>query len=85
MIVARTLHKSLFGGLVLAGLQPVWVRPQVDAATGLATGVPAGAVARRCATHPDARAVFLVEPSYVGMISDLEAIAGARRTRPACR
>ena len=31
VIVARTLHKSLHAGLVLAGLEPVWVRPQVDA------------------------------------------------------
>jgi lysine decarboxylase len=42
--VARTLHKSMFGGL---------------------------------RDHPDLRAVFLVEPSYVGMLSDLEAIAAA--------
>ena len=32
--VARTLHKSMFGGLVLAGLEPVWVRPQVDPRDG---------------------------------------------------
>ena len=73
--VARTLHKSMFGGLVLAGLEPVWLRPQVDAETGLATQVPAGAVAGALRDHPDLRAVFLVEPSYVGMLSDLEAIA----------
>lgn len=73
--VARTLHKSMFGGLVLAGLEPVWVRPQVDPETGLATQVPAGAVAAAMRDHPDLRAVFLVEPSYVGMLSDLEAIA----------
>src|SRR6478752_4995816 len=73
--VARTLHKSMFGGLVLAGLEAVWVRPQVDPETGLATQVPAGAVAAALRDHPDLRAVFLVEPSYVGMLSDLEAIA----------
>src|SRR6185437_534140 len=73
--VARTLHKSMFCGLVLAGLEPVWVRPQVDPETGLATQVPAGAVAAAMRDHPDLRAVFLVEPSYVGMLSDLEAIA----------
>src|SRR5437763_7010387 len=30
VVVARALHKSLFAGLVLAGLEPVWVRPAVD-------------------------------------------------------
>jgi lysine decarboxylase len=76
VVVARTLHKSLFAGLVLAGLEPVWVRPDVDPASGLATTVGPARVAEALASAPDARAVFLVEPSYVGMISDLEAIAG---------
>lgn len=75
VIVARTLHKSLHAGIVLAGLEPVWVRPEVDRDTGLALGVPAAAVERALAAAPDARAVFLVEPSYVGSLSDIEAIA----------
>ncbi|MFI5049957.1 MAG: aminotransferase class I/II-fold pyridoxal phosphate-dependent enzyme [Gaiellales bacterium] len=75
VIVARTLHKSLHAGLVLAGLEPVWVRPQVDATTGLSLGVPAAAVELALAEAPDARAVFLVEPSYIGRLSDIEAIA----------
>src|SRR6185312_16366187 len=75
VIVARTLHKSLHAGIVLAGLEPVWVRPDVDPATGLALGVPIAAVERALAEAPGARAVFLVEPSYVGSLSDIEAIA----------
>jgi hypothetical protein len=34
VIVARTIHKSVFFGLVLSGLVPVWVRPNIDAQTG---------------------------------------------------
>ncbi len=75
VVVARTLHKSLFAGLVLAGLEPVWVRPDVDPSSGLATTVPATRVADALRSAGGARAVFLVEPSYVGMISDIEAIA----------
>ena len=29
-----TIHKSLFFGPVLAGLVPVWIRPDIDAQTG---------------------------------------------------
>ena len=75
VIVARTLHKSLFFGLVLAGLVPVWVRPDIDAQTGLTAGMPAGADQAGPARTPDARAVMLVEPSYVGGVSDVAAIA----------
>jgi arginine decarboxylase len=71
VIVSRTLHRSLLLGLVLAGLTPIWVRPEVDAVTGLPTGVAPERVAAAIAQHPDVRAVFLVEPSYVGTFSDL--------------
>ncbi|MHB1508334.1 MAG: aminotransferase class I/II-fold pyridoxal phosphate-dependent enzyme [Acidimicrobiales bacterium] len=75
VIVSRTLHRSLLLGLVLAGLTPVWVRPEVDAVTGLPTGVAPARVARALAEHPRARAVFLVEPTYVGTFSDIRAHA----------
>ena len=71
VIVSRTLHRSLLLGLVLAGLTPIWVRPEVDDVTGLPTGVAPDRVARALQQHPDVRAVFLVEPSYVGTFSDL--------------
>jgi arginine decarboxylase len=76
VVVSRTLHKSVFAGLVLAGLDPVWVRPEVDPATGLAGAVPPERVAEALA---DARGVFLVEPSFVGVLSDLGAIGALCR------
>lgn len=75
VIAARTIHKSLFFGLVLAGLQPVWIRPDIDQQTGLTAGVPVSAVADALRSHPDAKAVILVEPSYVGGVSDVAAHA----------
>jgi arginine decarboxylase len=77
VIVSRTLHRSLLLGLVLAGLHPVWVRPGVDPASGLPGAVPVAAVRSALAAHPDARAVFLGDPSYVGTISDLAGHAAA--------
>ena len=81
VIVARTLHKSLFFGIVLAGLVPVWVRPDIDAATGLTAGMPVDRIERALDEHPDARAVMLVEPSYVGGVSDVAAIAAVAHAR----
>lgn len=75
VIVARTIHKSVFFGLVLAGLEPVWVRPDIDAETGLTAGMPVERVAEALRAHPEAKAVMLVEPSYVGGLSDVAAHA----------
>jgi len=81
VVVARTSHKSVYAGLVLSGLDPVWVVPDVDPGTGLALSIPAARVAEALDREPDARAVVLVEPSYLGLVSDLAAVADATHAR----
>ncbi len=68
VVVSRTLHRSLLIGLVLAGLTPVWVRPEVDPASGLPLGVAPETLRRALDAHPEARAVFVGDPSYVGNV-----------------
>ncbi len=75
VVVSRTLHRSVLLGLVHAGLEPVWVRPEIDPATGLPGGVPPEAVAAALADHPDACGVLIGDPSYIGTRSDIAAIA----------
>jgi lysine decarboxylase len=77
IIVTRILHRSLLLGLVLAGLRPVWVRPEMDSATGLPAAVAVGTVRQALREHPDACAVFLGDPSYVGTTGDLAGHAEA--------
>lgn len=77
VVVTRTLHRSLLLGLVLAGLVPVWVRPPVDAVTGLPGGVRADDVAAALVAHPAACAVLVGHPSYVGTLADVPALAAA--------
>ena len=77
VVVSRTLHRSMLLGLVLAGLTPVWVRPEVDAGTGLPLGVAPETVRRALADHPRARAVFVGDPSYVGTVGDVAGLAEA--------
>jgi arginine decarboxylase len=77
VVVSRTLHRSVLLGLVLAGLDPVWVRPEVDPLTGLPGGVAPQAVAAALAEHPDACAVMVGDPSYVGGCGDVRGLAAA--------
>jgi arginine decarboxylase len=77
VIINRTLHRSLLLGLVLAGLHPVWVTPDIDRASGLPAGVAVQTVRDALAAHPDACAVFLGDPTYVGTIADLAGHAEA--------
>jgi lysine decarboxylase len=77
VIITRTLHRSLLLGLVLAGLRPVWVRPEIDPRSLLPGPVPVAAVRAALAAHPSACAVFLGDPSYVGTTGDLAGHAAA--------
>lgn len=71
VVVSRTLHRSMLLGLVLAGLEPVWVHPDLDPSTGLPTAVPVRAVTDALRTTPGVRAVLLGDPSYVGTLGDI--------------
>ena len=77
VIITRTLHRSLLLGLVLAGLRPVWVRPEIDPDTGLPGAVAVQTVKDALAAHPDACGVILGDPSYIGTTGDLAGHARA--------
>jgi lysine decarboxylase len=81
VLVTRTLHRSLLLGLALVGATPVWVRPEIDPSTGLPTHVPVDRVERALAEHPAVSAVFLVEPTYAGTLSDIRAHAEVAHAR----
>ncbi len=75
VISTRAVHRSSLLGFVLAGLTPVWVQPDIDPVSGLPAALPVERVRAALAEHPNARAVFAVEPGYGGARSDVEGLA----------
>lgn len=65
VVITRTLHRSLLVGIVLAGLRPVWVRPELDNVTGLPGAVPVAAVEDNHARKPTSRPPD--QPSFNGL------------------
>ncbi|MFD0353365.1 aminotransferase class I/II-fold pyridoxal phosphate-dependent enzyme [Streptomyces sp. NPDC127110] len=84
LVVGRDAHKSVVSGLILAGIQPVWVDPQWDADRLLAHPPSAEAFEAAFAEHHDARGALVTTPTPYGTCSDLAAIAEVchRRGRP---
>ncbi len=70
--VSRTAHRSILSALVLAGLEPIWMSPEIDLATGVPIGISATELTRALQAKPIA--VLLTEPGYLGTISDLPAL-----------
>ncbi len=74
IILPRNVHRSVINALVLCGAIPVYVNPEVDCRLGISLGMQREQVARAIAEHPDAVAVFVNNPTYYGVCSDLRAI-----------
>ncbi len=74
VVVTRSLHRSLLLGMVLADLEPCWLPTTIDTATGMPLGVAVEDVESTLAANPDARAVLITEPDYLGTLSDVAGI-----------
>ena len=70
--VTRTAHRSVLSALVLTGLEPIWLTPEIDGATGVPMGIPVSELERVLDQKPIA--LLLTEPGYLGTISDLSAL-----------
>jgi lysine decarboxylase len=67
--VSRTAHRSVLSALVLAGLEPLWLTPEINIATGIPIGIPISEVERVLPEKPIA--LLLTEPGYLGTLSDI--------------
>ena len=75
VLVPRNAHRSIIGGIILAGAQPIYIVPEIVEALGIAGALSVAAVRKAVAENPDARALIAVYPTYYGMAGDLQAIA----------
>ena len=73
--ISRTAHRSVLSALVLAGLDPIWMSPEIDAVTGVPIGIGIAELKKALAEKPIA--VLLTEPGYLGTISDMSALIDA--------
>jgi arginine decarboxylase len=74
-VVQRSMHSSVIDGMIFAGINPVFIAPNVDSELGAAHGITAEQVDSALKDNPAASSVYLVSPSYFGAIADIEAIA----------
>lgn len=75
LLVQRNVHKSVIHGLMLAGAHAVFLAPQLDAGSGLATIPSEAAVREALRRYPGAKGLLLTHPSYYGMGAPLQPLA----------
>lgn len=74
IIMPRNVHRSAINSLVLSGAVPVYVNPGVNERLGIPLGMSVADVERAILENPEAKAVFVNNPTYYGICSDLKRI-----------
>jgi arginine decarboxylase len=75
VLVDRNVHKSVVASLILAGADPVWLRPRWDRENQIAHPASADDVAAALRQEPDISAVLMITPTEYGTGADVRGIA----------
>ncbi len=75
ILIARNCHKASYHGLILNRLTPVYLYPEFLEKFGINGGICPQDVKRALESDKDIEAVFLVSPTYEGIVSDIGSIA----------
>ncbi|XMB72190.1 aminotransferase class I/II-fold pyridoxal phosphate-dependent enzyme [Mycoplasmatota bacterium WC30] len=71
IILPRNVHKSVINGLIISGAIPIFIKPNIDKNLGIANDITYENVKLTIEENPDAKAIFLINPTYFGVVSDL--------------
>jgi lysine decarboxylase len=75
LIVTRDCHKSVIAGMMLAGVKPVYLKPEFNWEYGITTIITPYEVERALINNPKAVGILITRPNYYGVCSDIEEIA----------
>ncbi len=75
VIVNRNCHRSILTGLIISGADPLWVIPNKLENWGIWGNIDADSVEELLATNDDVSMVWITNPTYEGVVSDIASIA----------
>ncbi|OLR93613.1 aminotransferase class I/II-fold pyridoxal phosphate-dependent enzyme [Actinokineospora bangkokensis] len=84
VLVSRNAHKSVIAGLIISGVEPVWVHPRWDARWQWAYPPGAEEVAAAFDRAPEAKGMLLITPTDYGTCAAIREVAEVchERDRP---
>lgn len=75
LAMARNCHKSVFNGLILGDITPIYIYPETVDEYGIQGIITPKSVKEAFDKHPDIAALILTSPNYYGICSDIKEIA----------
>jgi lysine decarboxylase len=79
--VQRNAHSSVIDGIVLAGLVPRFLAPEIDDELGVAHTVTPETLAAALSRHPDVAAVHVTSPTYFGAVGNVPGLVAVCHAR----
>ena len=74
IIMPRNVHRSAINALILCGAEPVYVNPGINKRLGISLGMSIESLKDAIEKNPKAKAVFVNNPTYYGICSNLREI-----------
>ncbi len=81
VVIQRNAHSSTIDALVLSGLRPAFVAPELDPQLYIAHCLEPEALDRALAERPEAVGASVVSPTYFGAVADVAALAEVAHAR----
>ncbi len=81
VVVQRNAHSSTIDALVLSGMRPTFVAPEVDDELGIAHCLSPPALERALADTPGAVAAWVISPTYFGAAADVRGLVEVAHAR----
>jgi arginine decarboxylase len=81
VVVQRNAHSSAVDSLVLSGLRPTFVAPELDPELGIAHCLTPESLEQALARTPGAVGAWIVSPTYFGAVADVRALAEVAHAR----
>ncbi len=75
VILARNVHKSVINGVILSGLEPVWLEVDFLDNWGIFSKVNSDKLEQLILNEPEVAGCVIVSPTYEGVISDIKSIS----------
>ncbi|WP_147802445.1 aminotransferase class I/II-fold pyridoxal phosphate-dependent enzyme [Alkalicoccus halolimnae] len=74
IIVPRNVHKSIMSAIIFSGAMPIFIHPEIDENLGISHGIHLEAVEKALSSHPDAKGLLVINPTYFGVAANLKSI-----------
>ena len=75
IITNRNCHRSILTGMIISGAEPLWLIPKKFDEWGIWGNVTPESVEEMLSQNPDASMVWITNPTYEGVVSDVKSIS----------